>query len=494
MKELWIPELLSSFFLLFFLWQPAIKGLRYQKGILWFPFIALLIVIGIFPAYGFRPECIPLLTFVLVFNIINFPSFFKNLSHSVSYTLHNGGILYIWINFFVLVLVTGFSLFFIPLKDTVLSSDGIKSIRLEDTARNIEYFLRIYGPSASDQGVQARGERPLLIFIPPVLGSVTAVDLICTELRERGFVVLTYSRSGLDSPALSDDGRRLSLSPVKNWELYQIYRSGTATVKANVQGRILEQERLRDIDFLLSWIRQAPVLDDGLPALPNADPDRVFLYGYGAGGSALALIAASPGFSLSNPQVKGIIVTESLLWSCFAAQEQAFKELPPKAGIIQKTWNDIENWFISLSPPRIGSVKTVPHPTLPLLIMLSDLAMDDSRNDMRYTAILKLFEETKNPRVLTIIPGAGRLDYTDYPVKYPLYSALSPGKYGNFLQKIELTSKNAALITNFAAGLIAAEQKTDNQYYPVLRTEKIEGIHIETKAWNFSVYGYIVNP
>ncbi|MDR1900990.1 MAG: hypothetical protein LBQ88_01725 [Treponema sp.] len=337
-------------------------------------------------------------------------------------------------------------------------------------------------------------KRPLLIVIPPVSGSVTAVDLLCVELRERGFIVLSYSRTGFDSPALTDTGRRLSLSPAKKWELYRIYSSGTVDVKANTRGRILEQERMRDIDFLLSWIRQISIsAGGGVSALPDADLDRVFLCGYGAGGSALALIAASPAFSRSNPQVKGLIVTESLLWSCFTAQEQPFKELPPKAGLIQKIWNDIENWFISLNPPKIGSVETVPHPTLPLLIMLSDLAMDDHRNDMRYTAILKLFEKTETPSVLAIIPGAGPLDYTDYPVKYPLYSVLSPRKYGSFLQKRDLTQKNAALITNFAAGIIAAEQRTDNQYSSALRTEKIEGIHLETKVWNFSAYGYIVN-
>ena len=71
MPELIILELLAGLFL----FLPAARmpsRSRYPlEGIVCLPPLALLIVTGIFPAYGFRPECLPLLVCCVMGNVAN---------------------------------------------------------------------------------------------------------------------------------------------------------------------------------------------------------------------------------------------------------------------------------------------------------------------------------------------------------------------------------------------------------------------------------------
>jgi hypothetical protein len=63
MREIWIPEILASIFTLIFLIRPLFKGLWPLDGIAWFPILSLAVMAVLFPAYGFRPEGLPLLAY-----------------------------------------------------------------------------------------------------------------------------------------------------------------------------------------------------------------------------------------------------------------------------------------------------------------------------------------------------------------------------------------------------------------------------------------------
>ena len=71
MSEICVPEAVVVIFLALPILRPFFKALMPLDGLAWLPPIALIITVGIFPAYGFRPECLPMLAFALFVNIAN---------------------------------------------------------------------------------------------------------------------------------------------------------------------------------------------------------------------------------------------------------------------------------------------------------------------------------------------------------------------------------------------------------------------------------------
>ena len=74
MREIWVTELIITFFLILFFLRPLVKGLWPLDGLVWLPMLAMGLTIAIFFAYGFRPECIPLLLFEFLLNLANIPA------------------------------------------------------------------------------------------------------------------------------------------------------------------------------------------------------------------------------------------------------------------------------------------------------------------------------------------------------------------------------------------------------------------------------------
>jgi xanthine/uracil permease len=76
MREIWIPEFITVLFLFLALARPLIPGIGSLAGIFWLPVLAFLIALGMVPAYGFRPEAIPLLVFSAVMAVRYLPHVF----------------------------------------------------------------------------------------------------------------------------------------------------------------------------------------------------------------------------------------------------------------------------------------------------------------------------------------------------------------------------------------------------------------------------------
>ena len=105
MWELIFPEALIALFLILPLIRPLVKNLWAIDGLTWLPFLALGITIGLFPAYGFRPECVPLLIYVIVFNICNIPAVLALLSHLQNDDFRERSPVIIFLSIALLVLV-----------------------------------------------------------------------------------------------------------------------------------------------------------------------------------------------------------------------------------------------------------------------------------------------------------------------------------------------------------------------------------------------------
>jgi hypothetical protein len=456
-----------------------------MDGLTILPLLALGVGIGIFPAYGMRPECLPLILYTVFLNIANLPALGLVLGRLKNDDFRDRGLMSTAFFVALLIAVTALAVCFAPSRDITMASSGVRSATILDGDRNVELFLRVY-ESPPDE--EATGKRPLMILLPPAAGSLLAVDRVCGELSRLGFVTLTYSRRGIDIPALQTDGTKRLLSPVRILQRLRAIFQGTRWVTANTIGRSLEEERKQDLTFLLDLLQnRSSTGTTGILPGDNTDRNVIFIAGYGAGGAAAAILGAEPGFAKRYPGVRGIIGLESPVLS--ALGQDPPKSPATKRGQSGEPWAfliDLGEKIAALSPKRIRGVDRVLQPEVPVLFILSDRALSYSwRRQQRYLSVLEIYRRAVKPAALVMVPGAGPLDYSDLPEKYLLLSRLFPGDQTPLWKLEEYAGGTASLIVNFCAALL--ERGT------LPRMPLDSAIHVEVNgAWNFPAAGYIL--
>jgi hypothetical protein len=405
MREIWIPETVGSLFTLIYLIRPLFKSLRPLDGIAWFPLLALGVAAAVFPAYGFRPEYVPLLAYQAVTAALSLGPLLMGGRRSAD--LYNRGSFFSFFIIAGLVLFTALALWFAPLD--LPSAEG-RPVKVENRGRR--YTLHIF------EG--RRPSRGLVFLVPPEFGGIKAVDSICAALGDRGFTVIGYTRRGLRSPAALAG-------------LWSSFRRGTVLKKANAAGRALEEEKRREIEFILPYVRE------NLGTLaPGAEGGAFFLAGWGAGGSALYYLTAeytapsvgrfpSPGRAgpagKENYGALGLVMVESRLWSSW---EPAPAPAPPAPGE-NPVLGALRRLPARIMPERLGGPGEPESPGIPVLYLVSGRALEEKPARRDYAALFAALRNSSGPAALAVLEGAGPLDYSDFPAEYPLYRALFPG-------------------------------------------------------------------
>jgi hypothetical protein len=306
-----------------------------------------------------------------------------------------------------------------------------------------EYFMRIYGAAQADS--------PLIFIVPPEIGSVDSIDLVCTELQKKNFTVVTYSFKDYDLFR-----KHSTFYPAKLLAYWRVFRRAAVLVSANVQGKTWAAERQRDVESLLS--RLPSLLND--TGSGNVPP--VLLAGYGAGGSALAYLADQSSFIAANSNVRGVVAIESRLWSAYLPEPRTALAVPTAEGTFQEKirhyWTEIVNRLNSMRPQRVSRRGPLPGAELsgsglPVLYLVSGRALDSSQGQKPYQAVFDALRSGSGPVAIAAIEGAGPLDYQDYPLTHPIYSFLLPGLKGA-QQSAEPVSDTAGIIGNFASLLL----------------------------------------
>ena len=481
MQEIWIAELLITLFLFLHITRPVIKAFRSIEGLAWLPLAALVICLVLFPAYGFRPELIPLLLYSAILSGTGISGQLKNNAKFDRYRKT-------WsiVSLAPLVLLAaaaGTAFYFTPQTDTAFQSQGVYTLAAfsgaaETTAGNSgedesgserrEYFIRIY----TDKNDLQPSSRPLILVLPPLPGSLDGADMVSAELRDRGFTVLTCTRRGFDSPAVDVSGEgetvRYGISPAEWYRRFNAFLSGTSSAKANARGQALEEARKEDLQFLLSWIRQNPPLGNGIPLFGIASRDAVFLAGYDAGGSALILLGnslslqaakndspAAP-FSPGEIRIRGLIAIESPLWSIYRTESPEIPVTPQDAGWLESVGYGFKRWWLELQPRKMAGLGQVPELSLPVLFLISDKGREPAYAGNKYLALQKCFEAARSRAVLASADGAGALDYSDFPVRYPFITAFFRGRQKPVWNNLEAPAGTAGIITSFAVSTLAA--------------------------------------
>jgi hypothetical protein len=423
--EIWVPELLVVVFLALPLLRPFVKKLWTLEGLTWLPLVALGITIGIFPAYGFRPECVPMLAFAIINNIIHFYPIVSGMFARSSDAFRDRGALFTVCAFILLSAATIPMFAFSSLVDVPAERDAVSVLRV-----NLDYSLRIYGP--------VQENRPLIFLVPPEWGSIDSVDLVCTELQKKRFTVVTYFSQDKDSWT-------------KLLSYWRVFRNAAVFASTNERGKTMETERRKEIELLLPR----------LPALLNnvdGDLPPLLLAGYGAGGSALAYLAGESAFISAYGNVQGVVAIESRLWSSYIPEVRDAPTVPftrGVGGVFVRFWANTVNRFNNLKPQRVVRNGPLPgaglsQPGFPVLYIVSGRALDVSEGQKPYQAVFDTLRSGSGPVALAAIEGAGPLDYQDYPLTHPIYSFLLPGQKEARQMSEDPIGDTASIISNFA--------------------------------------------
>jgi hypothetical protein len=439
MSELWVPETLVCLFLVLPLFRPLVKAFWPLDGLVWLPFVAMVIIIGIFPAYGFRPECLPILLFAFIYNTANLGSIVSSIKSQPSDAFRDRSI-FVTVLAFIILGAAVFTMYaYSPrIKDNPnIETEPARLLKILRLDR--DYCLQLYGPFQAG--------RPIIFLVPPEIGASASVELVCTKLVNKGYTVVTYSRKDFDFPFIDENGKKhFSLLAKMPGYLYASFR-GTRLASANNRGKAMEAERQADIEYLLPRIY---VL---LGEMSNDELPPILLAGYGAGGSALAYLNANNRFA-SNNNVLGIAAVESRLWSSYQTESSVAPNSSMR-GIKYHRLMEIIDRITDLLPKTLKREKSLPSANLPVLYLVSGRALNHPLLDYGteknpYQAIFDSQRLASGPITIAAIEDAGPLDYQDFPLTHPVYSFALP-----WLKDPENTiSDTASIIGNFASLLL----------------------------------------
>lgn len=427
MWDLVLLELLIGGILFLSLIRPFVKSFRGVDGLALLPAVSVILALALFPAYGFRPEALPLALFALIRFVLGLPYLSAVLRRMRSDDYGERSILPSAAGILLLALACAIAVRYAPAVETV-SSYPFASFELPDEDRGVVLHLRAYG--GTEEGTAIAVQLPTVLLLPPLSGSVAVVDSVCVALATAGFQVLTYSREELDVPAFRTDGRRVYPSIGKLFRHWAAFSAGTHFKAANEWGRLDEDERLADLSFLVRYLEAR---GEGLSG--------VLLVGYGTAASAAVRYA-----EVAPSSVLGVVAVEGTLLSSLVFE--TLRTGGGEAGLRGQLKRAAE----ALRPLGVVGVGKVPSPAVPVLFILSDRIKKIEERDGRYSAVLRVLRSARLPTLLVALDGAGPFDYSDMAVEYPLYSALVPGIASvPSAERSRYVADAAALIRNFAA-------------------------------------------
>ena len=409
--DLGILEILIAFFLFLPLVRPFVKSLWQASGLVWFPPLAFLCILGIFLVYGFRPECVPLLAYCIIVNIAGLREIGAFIAHLRNTDFIDRSFVTFFIHIFFLSIVAAIALVFLPLNTGKLLTENVETAVYKGDTFN----LRIYGnvpekpKNEGAPGINA----PVVLIVPPVVGSNILLDLVCAELANQGNIVVSYARKGMDIPAYMYTGK-IHLPPLHILlNVWKTYRKAAVYQKENETARVLEAERKNDIVSIMSY-------------LEKRWPKRAkIIIGYGLGGSAAVYASADEAFVSKYPELCGVLAIESRLYSSFYGEKQPAKHIEPFLPF--EFAQRIENWFTERKPVKINAISAAPKINVPVqfIVSASNETLDMYLNP--YAVVQKTAAENDETSVMRNFKDIHPVDWTDIPVKYPFIRFLSTG-------------------------------------------------------------------
>ncbi|MDR2602483.1 MAG: hypothetical protein LBC53_08560 [Spirochaetaceae bacterium] len=433
--DLGILEITIAFFLFMPVIRPFVKSLWPIEGVSWFPLIALVCAAGLFFVYGFRPECIPLLLYVIVVNIINIPDIHAHISRLWNKDFIDRSFLFFFVNIFFLCLTTAVAVVFLPLSGTSLSTENVETIELKDAKNGKTFTVRIYKRAENDSP-ESSASRPVILVSPPISGSIGAVDLVCASVCEKGNIAVSFSRKDLDLPAYKPEGGIYMPGYMNVFNNWAVITRAREYQKENETARLLEKERENDLKFILNFI----------DALFRNNPKIVI--GYGLGGGAAVTAVQDEVFTGEHPSLRGVVAVESYLYSCWGSEP-----LPP----MKPTdflfpidfFHNLKNRFTGKYPVKISTLEDAPRPKLPVLFIVSDKVERTKNGFGLYDAVEKTVSISGGMCGIYSVKNVKAVDWTDAPAKYPFLRFIISGFTKSAWKNLDCVSNAASVFQRF---------------------------------------------
>jgi hypothetical protein len=424
MIELIIVESIIGIFLLLHIVRPFVNAFREADGFVFFPVIALSCCIAMIPAYGVRPEFLPLFLFAIVYNILYFPSVAAIFSRLKNYSVHDGRLPLSFLTTALLILFLVIAFRFLPRDEQPDANAQKTQFTASDSTRNIDLFVNYYQGSGND----------LVLITPPITMPLSAVEDICFVFKEMGYKVLAFSRPYFDNTAVSGNGEAVELPILQKIKRYTQTINGIGNINMAQSQRHDIAEREADIRFLLSALKTDSLLQAIVPYY-----ESVFLLGYGAGGAASVGLSGNRDFLRGNPAVKAVAAIESVVLCDFFE-----REYEPGDNLLQNIGNAFRRFFHKPIP----RLKNIPHPEIPVLFVAGDGAQAKNSYN-RYMAVVQTMLESEAPFLFASVNGIHAIDFSTFARKYPVLPLFLKGKKEGLWSRENAIANTARYIAAF---------------------------------------------
>jgi hypothetical protein len=424
MIELIIVESIVGIFLFLHILRPYVKAFWKTAGFVFFPLIALLCCAAMVPAYGIRPECLPLFLFTFVYSVLSFPSVTAVFSRFTHDYIHDGAQVLSFVATLLLVFSLVVAFRFVPYDETQIADAQKTHVTVNDPSRGVDLFVSYYQGESGD----------LVLVIPPVTVPLTMIEETCAMFRDRGYKVLAFSRPSFDNTAIDQNGEAVELPVLKKLNRYVQAASGIRNIKRVREQRAVAAEREADIRFLLSALKTNESLRKTVSGYEN-----IFLLGYGAGGAAMIKLAGNKNFLRANPAVKAAAAIESVVLCDLTEVEEE-----PHTNIARNIRDTIKRMF----QKPIPRLENISHPAIPVLFVAGDGAQQKN-SYRRYMAVVQTMLESEAPFLFASINGVHAGGFSSLAQKYPVLSFLLRGKNDSVWQRKEASFNTAGYIAAF---------------------------------------------
>lgn len=452
MTDLIILEFIVGALLLVSAARPFFRLFRGIDGINVLPGLALLLCGASVPAFGFRPEVLPLFFIALGATFFSLPRL-ADIARGLRVDDY-GERSFVGAAFKALALIfcVGFAMLFQPepAVGAEAPAEFTESVSAVDAGRGATVQLRILRPETADESARF----PVAIVAPPILGSAELVDSFVGALVSRGYFAVVLSRPGLDVPAVDAAGDLALPRPEAAFAAVSSLFWGNRWKFAADRGAALEAERLADISFVAAFV--AGAAERGERAFAHADPANLALVGFGAGGSA-ALYAASgsdAGRYRAAAAIEPGLLSLRAARTADAAGGSSIARLRARLGLERAALP--------------GAGRDIPAASIPVLLLLSDRIEDVHYRDGRYSGAIRFLRAAGADGRIASFRGAGSADYSDAPAEYPVYSRFSPPYQRDAPAEETYAARAAEAVALFLSGASSG-------------IEGLDGIRVEKK-------------
>lgn len=393
--------------------RPFIRRFQAIDGLSVLPILSFGLLATTLPAFGFRPELVPLSLFALIMAFASIPRLVELAQGLRADDYGERRPIGSVILFFVLLGCLAIAVIYKPQQDGSSIDREPLAYEIMGHGGNSTLSLRVFRP---DDTVISP-PYPVVVFAPSVFGSAKSFDDYLGALADHGIIAVSFSRHGFDVPSETSRNHVILPSTRNFADAVKALFWGTRWAFGVDAAKRLEAIRIVDIKATTVEVFSrilASNTDD--PYYSGADPERIVIGGVGIGGAAALSISGSG----QTGQISAAVAIEAPL---LGYQRLSVPAAPTDtASLFSKGSVAIDALRTTCGLWPVNGVGEVPRASLPTLIFVSDEIQEIEERDSRYATLIRFLRLSASSCAIVSCPGVGSLDFSDAPRETPIYS------------------------------------------------------------------------